>query len=69
MITRTVPVIWFAHTGNPGLSGWLPYTKDNGCLMEFGGTAPTLRHNHDRRLQEIINRHCFRQLDEFRARQ
>ncbi len=63
--------VWaqFAHTGNPGLSGWQPYTKDNGCLMEFGGTAPTLRHNHDRRLQEIINRHCFRQLDEFRARQ
>ena len=63
--------VWaqFAHTGNPGLSGWQPYTKDNGCLMEFGGTAPTLRHNHDRRLQEIINRHCFRQLDEFRSRQ
>ncbi len=59
--------VWaqFAHTGNPGLSGWQPYTKDNGCLMEFGGTAPTLRHNHDRRLQEIINRHCFRLLEKF----
>ncbi len=61
--------VWaqFAHTGNPGLSGWLPYTKDNGCLMEFGGTAPTLRHNHDRRLQEIINRHCFRLLEKFQS--
>ena len=66
--------VWaqFAHTGNPntkGLPDWQPYTKENGELMEFGGTAPRIRRNHDRRLEEIIDRHCFKQLDEFRARQ
>ena len=59
--------VWaqFAHDGKPGLPGWQPYTKENGELMVFGGTLPYLRHNHDRQLEEIINRHCFRQLDEF----
>ena len=40
-------------------------TNDN--LMELG-TGTTIRHlihNHDRKLEEIINRHCFKQLDEF----
>ena len=64
--------VWaqFAHTGNPdsnGLYGWHPYTKENGELMEFGGTDARIHHNHDRKLEEIINRHCFKQLDEFRA--
>ena len=63
--------IWaqFAHNGNPNCQGipqWQPYTKENGELMEFGGTAPNIRHNHDRKLEEIIDRHCFKQLDEFR---
>ena len=66
--------VWaqFAHTGNPntkGLPDWQPYTSENGELMEFGGTKPCIHHNHDRRLEEIIDRHCFKQLDEFRAKQ
>ena len=67
--------IWakFAHDGNPNTKGtsmfvnWKPYTKENGELMEIGGLQPTLHHNYDRKLEEIINRHCFKQLDEFRA--
>lgn len=64
--------VWaqFAHTGNPncqGLPQWHPYTKENGELLEIGGSAPCLRHNHDRKMEEIIDRHCFKQLDEFRA--
>ena len=59
--------VWaqFAHDGKPGLPGWQPYTKENGELMVFGGTLPYLLHNHDRKLEEIINRHCFKQLDEW----
>lgn len=64
--------VWaqFAHTGNPdsnGLYGWHPYTKENGELLEFGGSDVRIHNNHDRKLEEIINRHCFKQLDEFRA--
>jgi para-nitrobenzyl esterase len=64
--------VWaqFAHTGNPdsnGQYGWHPYTQENGELLEFGGTDARIHHNHDRKLEEIINRHCFKQLDEFRA--
>ena len=69
----TMSDIWaqFAHDGNPNTRGtlmfvgWHPYTKENGVLMEIGGLQPDLHHNHDRRLEEIINRHCFKQLDEF----
>ena len=66
--------VWakFAHDGNPNCQGipqWQPYTKENGKLMEFGGSTPNIRHNHDRKLEEIIDRHCFKQLDEFRAKQ
>ena len=62
--------VWakFAHDGNPnsaGLLDWHPYTQENGELLEFGGNKPTIRNNHDRHLEEIINRHCFKQLDEF----
>jgi len=56
----------FAHDGNPGIPVWHPYTKENGELFVFGGTLPHTLHNHDRKLEEIINRHCFKQLDEFR---
>ena len=71
----TMSDIWakFAHDGNPNTKGtsmfvnWKPYTKENGELMEIGGLEPTLHHNHDRKLEEIIDRHCFKQLDEFRA--
>jgi len=59
--------VWaaFAHNGHPGISGWQPYTKENGELWVFGGNLPGVLRNHDRRLEEIINRHCFKQLDEF----
>ena len=62
--------VWaqFAHDGKPGLPGWQPYTKENGELMVFGRTLPYLLHNHDRKLEEIINRHCFKQLDEWNKR-
>ena len=71
----TMSDIWakFAHDGNPNTKrtsmfvNWKPYTKENGELMEIGGPEPTLHHNHDRKLEEIIDRHCFKQLDEFRA--
>ena len=59
----------FAHDGNPGLPLWHPYTKENGELLVFGGTLPHILKNHDRKLEEIIDRHCFRQLDEFRKKQ
>ena len=62
----------FAHTGNPdseGYYGWHPYTKENGELLEFGGTLVRIHNNHDRKLEEIIDRHCFKQLDEFRKKQ
>ncbi len=70
--------VWakFAHDGNPSLGEeryledwrpkWQPYTAENGELLELGGTRPTIHHNHDRQLAEIIDRHCFKQLDEFR---
>jgi len=63
--------IWaqFAHNGNPNMEGipnWHPYTKENGELLEIGGNKPSIHHNHDRKLEEIIDRHCFKQLDEFR---
>ena len=59
----------FAHTGNPnieGLPAWQPYTKENGELMVFDHRC-FVRHNPDRELEQIIDRHCFRQLDEFRS--
>ena len=62
--------VWaqFAHTGNPNVNGlptWHPYTPANGELMVFDHTCYLLN-NPDRELQQIIDRHCFKQLDEFR---
>lgn len=60
----------FAHTGNPnteGLPYWQPYTAENGEMMIFDYNCRIL-HNPDRKLEEIINRHCFKQLDEFRKK-
>ena len=37
--------------------------------MDFGDVLYGLHYNHDRKLEEIINRHCFKQLDEFNKRQ
>ena len=67
----TLSNVWakFAHDGNPngnGLPDWHPYTKENGELLEFGGSNPSISNNHDRKLEEIIDRHCFKQLEEFR---
>ena len=64
--------VWaqFAHNGNPnieGLPAWQPYTAENGEMMIFNHKC-CIRNNPDRELEEIINRHCFKQLDEFRAR-
>ncbi len=61
--------VWaqFAHNGNPNikeLPQWQPYTAKNGEMMIFD-YEPSIRHNADRSLQELINKHCFRQLDEF----
>ena len=60
----------FAHTGNPNVEGlpeWNAYTAENGEMMIFDYTC-FVRNNHDRALQEIINRHCFKRLDEFRKK-
>ena len=61
----------FARTGDPNVKGipqWNAYTAENGEMMIFDYTL-FVRNNHDRRLQEIINSHCFKQLDEFREKQ
>lgn len=58
----------FAHTGNPntkGLPKWKPYDAKKGEMMVFDHKC-MIRHNPDRRLEEIIDRHCFKQLEEFR---
>ncbi|MCQ2095553.1 MAG: carboxylesterase family protein [Bacteroidaceae bacterium] len=57
----------FAHTGNPNVEGlpvWHPYTRQNGECFIFD-VKPCVRNDFDRRLQDIINRHCFKRLDEF----
>ena len=76
--------VWsqFAHTGDPNLHviqgsqseanvivlpEWHSYSAKNGELMIFNNHCH-IRNNPDRKLEEIINRHCFRQLDEFRAK-
>ena len=72
-LADTMSSVWaqFAHTGDPNINGlpeWGPYNKENGTMMVFGYEC-AIRHNHDRRLEEIINKHCFQQLDDFRAQQ
>ena len=61
--------VWaqFAHNGNPNikeLPTWKSYTKDNGEMMIFDYKCH-IRNNPDRHLQQLINKHCFKQLDEF----
>lgn len=59
----------FAHTGDPNVEGlpeWHPYTKENGECFMFGPEIE-VRNNFDRGLSEIIDRHCFKKLDSFRA--
>ncbi len=72
LLAETMSSVWaqFATTGNPhiaSLPAWQPYTKDNGELMVFDHNCH-VRNNPDRKLEEIIDSHCFRQLDEFRRR-
>ena len=69
-LADTMSSVWaqFAKTGNPqvdGLPDWQPYTKENGELMVFDHSC-YIRNNPDRELEQIIDRHCFKQLDEFR---
>lgn len=64
--------VWsqFAHNGNPNIEGlpvWHPYNSENGELMIFDYDC-RIRNNPDRELEEIINRHCFKQLDAFKKR-
>ena len=62
--------VWaqFAHNGNPNVEGlpqWQPYTARNGEMMIFDYNC-RIRNNPDRHLQQIIDKHCFKQLDEFK---
>lgn len=64
--------VWaqFAKTGHPQikeLPAWHPYTAENGELMVFNHQC-YIRHHPDRELEQIIDRHCFKQLDEFRKK-
>ena len=72
-LADTMSSVWaqFAKTGNPNINSlpdWQPYTKAGGEMMEFNHEC-RIRHNHDRQLAQIIDKHCFRQLDDFRDRQ
>ena len=72
-LADTMSSVWaqFAHNGNPnidGLPAWKTYTADNGELMVFNHDC-FIRNNPDRDLEQIIDRHCFRQLDAFRKSQ
>ena len=72
-LADTMSSVWaqFAHNGNPnidGLPAWKTYTAENGELMVFNHDC-FIRNNPDRALEQIIDRHCFRQLDAFRKSQ
>ena len=72
-LAETMSSVWaqFAKTGVPGIASlptWQPYTKANGELMVFDHQC-YIRNNPDRKLEEIINRNCFKQLEEFRDQQ
>ena len=71
-LADTMSSVWaqFAHNGNPnidGLPAWKPYTAQNGEMMVFNYQCG-IRNNPDRELETIIDRHCFKQLDEFRKK-
>lgn len=72
-LADTMSSVWaqFAKTGIPGIPSlptWQPYTKANGEMMVFDHRC-YIRNNPDRKLAEIIDRNCFKQLDEFRDKQ
>lgn len=57
----------FAHTGNPNtelLPAWKPYSAKGGDMMIFDYKCE-VKNNPDRKLAEIINDCCFKQLKEF----
>ena len=69
-LADTMSSVWaqFGHNGNPnieGLPAWKPYTAQNGEMMVLDYKCG-IRNNPDRELEAIIDRHCFKQLDEFR---
>lgn len=69
-LANTMSDVWahFAKTGNPnipGLSPWKSYSPQNGEMMVFDHRC-YICNNLDRKLEEIINRHCFTQLDQFK---
>ncbi len=69
-LADTMSSVWaqFAKTGNPqidSLPTWHPYSAENGEILIFNHEC-FIRHNPDRELEQIINRHCFKQLDEFK---
>ena len=71
-LADTMSSVWaqFAHNGNPNIEGlpvWKPYTAKNGEMMVLDYKCG-IRNNPDRELEEIIDRHCFKQLDEFRRK-
>ncbi|MCQ2203318.1 MAG: carboxylesterase family protein [Bacteroidales bacterium] len=60
----------FAHTGNPNIKSlplWQPYNAKDGDMMIFDYDCHVVN-NPDRRLAEIINDNCFKQLKEFNAK-
>lgn len=60
----------FAHTGDPNISElptWHPYNAQNGEMMVFGNDC-FVRHNPDRKMAEIIDQCCFKQLEVFRSK-
>lgn len=68
-LADTMSSVWaqFAKTGNPQISSiptWHPYSAENGEILIFNHKC-FIRHNPDRELEQIINRHCFKQLDKF----
>ncbi len=61
----------FAKTGDPnaeGLPHWNPYTTENGELLVYDYECVIRPHNFDRKVQDILNACCFRQLDDFMAK-
>ena len=57
----------FAHTGDPNideLPTWKPYNAENGETMIFDYNC-RVRNNPDRKLEEIIHRYCFKELEEY----
>lgn len=70
-VAETMSQSWanFAHSGDPNVAGqpeWHPYTAENGECFIFDRES-SVRHNFDRALESIIDAHCFKQLDAFRA--